>query len=540
MDEGSQLNGVSKAIQIDLINSIAQTVRQKIIDEVSAVDFFAMQVDEVNNSRMSRQVAVSVRYVREAKPLERFFGLYEVPFSKKSEDVLAILERELEKLNFKEKLVAQSYDGGVVKYTELYNLQQSIKQLQGTNPKGLLVHCYAHELSGILSQSLHSLHECKLFFSMIDLFSKFFKNIALIDVLPNVPATWTDSIYSCINTIHKHSISLIQVLEFINSAEEYQNSTKVISDSINLIFHLKSFKFMLFVHIFQTLFSYVEESMRVIREKAFDTMSCRKEANNLIENLKGMKREQVFKALISSVPSATGQQVIVSGILDLYLQILDNIIYEIEGRFLDIELTEFCALVCLDNIPYQAETKKVPDNSYLQIVKENYSNYFDATKLKIELDLLYSDPSIVGIGEDMALTKLSEVLMFMYEHEINNYLPTLYKFLTLVVTIPSIADPLEGKECVLNRIKDYCKMEKNEDPKGALALLIIEKELFYSLEKSQKWYEHVINNFSILPSTSGIELIYKNTENVELMADCAEKFEITEPELDIKSEVEFY
>lgn len=536
MEEGSQFKSVTETIQIDLVNSIAQTVKQKIIDEVNAADFFALQVQEVKNSRMCRQIAVSLRYVKDAKLLERFLGLYEVPLNKKAEELVPVLEKELENFNYKEKLVAQSYDGGVVKGTELYNLQQSIKTLQGNRARCLLVHCYAYELSTILSQSLRVFHDCKLFFSVIDLFSNFFRNIALIDVLPNVQSTWTNSVFSCIKTIHQHNLSLIQVLEFINTAEEYQNSSKVLYDSINLISHLKSFKFMLFVHIFHTIFSQVEEMMDVLQLKPYNTCSSRKNVNTLIDKLRQMKHESVFRALLSSVPSISTQQVIVSGMLDLYTQILDSIIYDIEGRFLDIELTEFCSLVSLDMIRNESEAKRVPDNSYFQSVKENYSSIFDVVKLKSELDLLYSDSSIIGVGDDISLSRITDILKFMYDHEINTYLPMLYKLMTLVVTISSIAEPLENQESVLNRIKEYFKIERTEDPKGAFALLVIEKELFCNLEKSQKWYDQIITLFSNLPSTSNIELTYKNTEAEDFNE---EKYEILHSELDIKTEPEF-
>lgn len=247
----------------------------------------------------------------------------------------------------------------------------------------------------------------------------------------------------------------------------------------------------------------VVESMNIIQKHTFDIVTCRKDFNDLIEKLKRRKHETVFKGLVATVPSSAGQQIIISGIFPLYIQILDNIIYEIET------------------------------------VKENYSNFFETSKLKTELDLLYSDLSIVGIGEDIPITKISNMMKFMYDHEINNYLPNLYKFMALIVTISSVSEPLQGNDCVLNRIREYCKTERNEEPKSSLALLKIETELFCDLEKTQNWYDQVITYFSHLPSTSSIELTYKTMEETEVLDVSPKKLEIVEPELDIKSESDF-
>ncbi|CAH1179432.1 unnamed protein product [Phaedon cochleariae] len=533
IEVSSPFKGLTRTIQLDLIESIAHTVRQRIVHELDSVKFFALQVDEVNCLR-GRQIAVSLRYVKNAEPVERFIGFFDVGFNKKADEVVGILERELERFNYKEKMIAQCFDGGVVKSTEIYELQQSVKKLVGSPNRCQFVHCYAYEFSDILAQSLRAIQECKLFFTMISMFSAFFRNPLLGEVVQNIDLSWTESTFACIKYLKDNDTSVTQILEYLNIADEFANVPHIISDCVNLINHLKSYKFMVFINMFHNIFSMIEDSLEKIKNQEMSAIKYRDEINSLTTKLKQLKSESKFNDIFKNVQHVSGQQVILKNMLDLYLEIIDHIIYEIDGRFLDIELLEFASLVSAHSMPKPSDPKssKIPD--CWAMIKENYQNYFDNAKLKTELELLYNDSTIGGIGEAGVKTP-RDMLKFLYDHEVNTSLPMLYRLLELVVTIPSFTWPLRGKACVLNRIKDYCKLEKFEEPRSAFALLAIEKDMFLEAEQSSHWYDEIIDYFATLPSTSSIELVYKNgetsghgkTNKTEL---------ISEPELSIKQE----
>ncbi|KAG5874003.1 hypothetical protein JTB14_028379 [Gonioctena quinquepunctata] len=537
IEESSPFKGLTKTIQIDLVQSIADTVRQRIISEVAAAKFFALQVDEVNCSRVSRQVAVSVRFIEEARPVERLIGLYDVGYNGKADELVTILEKELEKFNPIEKMVAQSFDGGVVKSTEVYDLQQSLKRLQGSQNKCQFIHSYAHEFSNILAQSLRSLQECKLFFALTAQFSTFFQNPALKEVSQNFSVCCENTMFQSIDNLKKNYVNIVLILEYVNTAEEFENAPEIIGLAANLMNHLKSYKFMIFVTIFHNIFSTVEDVFDNMKKDVWAIDENRREINSLTSKLKQMKTSMVFSSLLDEVPVAAGggQNIVLSNMMDLYIQIIDHIIFETEGRFLDMEFAEFCSLLSLRSIPKTAATRKTPDNSHLICIRETYPGSFDVVKLKTELDLLYSDPAIVGIGE-ADIRGAGDMLKFIYDNDINECVPMLYRLLELMVTIPSLAEPLEGQGCVFNRIRDYCRVERNEEPRSALALLTIEKDLFYEMKKNSQWYSQVIDYFSTLPSTSSIELIYKSN-----IAPENRKTEmIAEPELAIKAEPDIF
>ncbi|KAJ8983978.1 hypothetical protein NQ317_008683 [Molorchus minor] len=505
VEQDSSFKGFTKTIQIDLINSIAHVIRQRIIEEVSASNFFSLMVDEATCTPQCKQISVSIRFVKNGTALERFLGLYDVEYSTKADEVASILERELEKFNFKEKLVSQSYDGDVVKPTELYSLQQAIKHLQSPDCQATLVHSYAHDFNALLAQSLKSIQDCKLFFSIITLFGGFFRKV--MNMLPNVDTSWLESIPRCVKHVRNNYESILKVLEFITTSENFENDQKTMADAVNLIHHMKDFKFMSLLTMFEDHFSLIDQVFDGIKRKFPETKHYRHEINSLIERLKTRQTDVKFNSLIKEVP-ITGAPNVLIDMFSLHIQILDNIIHDIEGRCLDIEMIDFFGL--LDCV----QDKTCPDTALISSVKENYHKFFETTKLKTELDLLYADPSIGGLGEGEAKS-VGDVLDFFYAHDIRRLLPELYKLLELVATMPTFAEPLKGKRCALNMVRS--------------------EDLLAELQKSNQWYTQVIDYFATLPSTSSIELTYKNSEPTEHLT----KMEvITEPELNIKAEID--
>ncbi|KAJ8952739.1 hypothetical protein NQ314_007475 [Rhamnusium bicolor] len=519
VEQNNQFRGLTKTIQIDLTKSIADVVRQRIVEEVAAANFFSLMVDEINCNPESKQISLAIRYVKNGKPIERFIGLHEVSYGTKSEEVVAILEKELEKFNFKEKLISQSYDGAVVKPTELYSLQQAVKRQQSLR-QALFVHYYAHEFSSLLAQTLLSVQECR-------------KNIK--DILPpDLPPTWLESIPACIFTVKNNYESILKVLEFIINSEKFEHSMDIVSQAVNLISHLKSCQFLICLSVIGRIFLVIEQSFQSIKEKALDSKFHLKEINNLIGRLRTFKTDTEFNKLIADVVQKFNcSSVVLIKTFALTGVMVDNIIHEIEGRSLDVELADFFALVSVDKIPTTPGSDKTLESDLIASIKENYPKVFDLRKLVNEFDIIYSDPTVVGIG-DCDIDRTSDILKFIYDNDIRSHLPEFYKLLELVVTVPSVAEPLEGPQCVLNRIKTYCESEKQEEPRSALAILSIEKELLCELEKSTHWYSHIIDYFATLPTTSSIELTYKNVDSLR-----PTKVEvITEPEITIKSEIE--
>lgn len=155
-------NGQSSSIQNDMILSFSTLVRNVLFDEIKSVDFCSWQVDETTDINVKSQLSVIFRYVVGSKICERFMGFFDVSNGRNAEALCSFLEKEMDKFDFKNKLIGQTYDGAAVMASELNGLQAKIKKLAKS---ALFLHCYAHNMNLVLSSG--TINIIKRFFSAI-------------------------------------------------------------------------------------------------------------------------------------------------------------------------------------------------------------------------------------------------------------------------------------------------------------------------------------------------------------------------------------
>ena len=66
--------GFLKTIQNDILHAIFQVCRENIEKEIKAAEFVAVRTDETIDVSDKSQVIVTFRYVRDNKPVERFWS----------------------------------------------------------------------------------------------------------------------------------------------------------------------------------------------------------------------------------------------------------------------------------------------------------------------------------------------------------------------------------------------------------------------------------------------------------------------------------
>ncbi len=124
--ESTVFSGMSDTIQNDLISALAATISDQIRDEIQDAPFFGWQVDETTDISCRAQLSVIVRYVDSAgKIQERFIGFFDVSGGRDAQSVFDVLNENMQGYNFKDKLVAQTYDGAAVMASALNGLGQS-------------------------------------------------------------------------------------------------------------------------------------------------------------------------------------------------------------------------------------------------------------------------------------------------------------------------------------------------------------------------------------------------------------------------------
>lgn len=165
--------GTSNRIQNDLISSVANVVLGRIKSEIEQARFTAIILDETADITNISQLSSVLRYVKaDGSAQERFLGFINVSADRTADALYSIVCNIVKDIGASEKLIGQSYDGAAVMSGQLRGLQAKVRE---TYPSALFLHCFAHKLNLVLSQSVMHIKECKVFLATLSGMAAFFK-----------------------------------------------------------------------------------------------------------------------------------------------------------------------------------------------------------------------------------------------------------------------------------------------------------------------------------------------------------------------------
>nr|CAI5832982.1 unnamed protein product [Callosobruchus analis] len=167
----------------------------------------------------------------------------------------------------------------------------------------------------------------------------------------------------------------------------------------------------------------------------------------------------------------------------IFAQIFDTIIVQLETRFADLSVLQFFDLVNCDN--FSTFSKEFP-KSLLDILIEQYP-IFDHISLKNELSVLYSGKDLLG-GAKCA----KDMLLFIFNNNLKSCLPELYKLFSLVLSIPVTSASVERSFSALKPIKTYNRSKMTQDRLSGLSIIAIEKNVVSELKETDNFYDNVL------------------------------------------------
>lgn len=166
--------GQSKTVQNELISCCEEYLNDFIKNEIKLAKFFAIIADDTTDISEKSQCTLTIRFVNDQSELkERFLGFHDVSADRTANALFELLTNVLEPLDFKNKLVAQCYDGASVMSGELNGLQSKIKSVV---PSALFTHCAAHRLNLVLQQGTSGIPKVRIFFATMFSIPAFFIN----------------------------------------------------------------------------------------------------------------------------------------------------------------------------------------------------------------------------------------------------------------------------------------------------------------------------------------------------------------------------
>ncbi|KAM3858201.1 zinc finger MYM-type protein 1 [Diretmus argenteus] len=491
--------GTSNRIQNDLIEAIADVLREDIKEELSVAQFIAVEVDESTDITNKAQLSVILRYVSGSEVKEAFLGFDDVSDDRRATAITNYVFAVLDKFNCAQKLVAQTYDGASVMASHLNGVQAKVKERV---PEAMFTHCYGHKLNLVLSQSAKMIPECEVFFKTVEglaaYFSKSTKRSNLPDEvvkrrIPPAAATRWNSNSRLVQTIMFHHADLREVFNVIQeNPDGWDGDALTMAAGFSLFLSKVSTCFLLMTY--SAIFTETDALFRVLQTKVMDIGFCSLRVSDTAKALS--KQHQMFDPFyerfqerctsMNLVDSNTrSKQPIRDERRRLFYSILDNVNAQMEARFQNLGELDFLPLV--DCKKFDDLSSHFDDTKLHSLAK--YGKYFDFVRLKADLIGLYSSRMVKDKSPH-------QLLAFLVENDLEQTVPEATKLLKLVLTIPATTASVERSFSALKRLKTYSRNKMEQGRLSSLAFMSIEKERLTKLKaKTEEFYNAVITMF---------------------------------------------
>lgn len=173
--------------------------------------------------------------------------------------------------NWGGKLVAQTYDGAAVMSSALNGTQAKVRE-QFSN--AIFIHCNAHVLNLVLSQSVNFIQETKIFFVTLSGLSAFFnqstKRTYFFDQvvkrrIPTVATTRWNYSSRLVNIVHTYRSDLIIVFEEMIEDPDTWGADAV--QARGFMQFLDSFNTVFMLNAFNEIFSYTDVLFDILQKK---------------------------------------------------------------------------------------------------------------------------------------------------------------------------------------------------------------------------------------------------------------------------------
>lgn len=516
IENSTVFTGLSNHIQDDLIQCLSSVLRDSIKHEINNASFVSLIMDETVDVANKSQLSIVFRYIdKKGEVQERFLGFLNVSSDKTALNLFEIVKSVLHEFSCYGKLVAQSYDGAAVMAGHINGLQTRVRSIC---KEALFVHCYAHKLNLVLSQSVSHIKACHLFFITLSGISTFFRKSSkrsnALDQLiqkrmpASAPTRWQYSA-RIVYMVFEYRIQLVELFnQMLSNPNEWD--TESLNSVRGFQTCLLEFKFNFLLVIFSEIFPLSDVLFDCLQKKNSDISLCNKKVTEYAEIIQ-KKREDFENVWMKSNLivdfnnyKRTRSRNEIDGATDLltpyrklFFEIIDNIGSELNTRFQNIEELGFLEILNCSFFP--KFKREFPETQFLKL-KTQYERFFDFPKLRSELNVIYQD-------SDLSTKDVLHLNIYIVENDLGSTFTEVAKLVALFLTIPATSVSSERSFSALRRIKTYLRSTLSDTKLSAMAQLSIEKLFLKKLKSTPEFYDLVINEFK--KKDRRIELTYK-------------------------------
>lgn len=495
----------SKTIQNDIIYICGDLLRNKILKKVREAHFFSVIADEATDVANDEQLSISIRYVEDGIPQEKFLGFHECQTGVSGEAIAGDILEQLANWQLEPRLLrGQAYDGAGAMAGQIKGTAARIASLY---PKAIYTHCASHRLNLCVVKCC-SIREVNNMMQIADKVARFFKyspkrQLALEAWIDDLfPEEKRKKVKEMCRTrwVERHEafdvfcdlfLPIVCCLEKISmsSYSEWNNETR--SDSQTMLLALSQFSFIVTLTATQNVLAYTKGLSVKLQGRYVDIARAYHEITNLKTTLQKIRSDvNSFHARIyseamviaqsvgveESMPRLAGRQQHRQNIqaqnsndyfrLNLTIPLLDHLINEINSRF--------------DNTSSQATIEFV--NLLPSTINASHS-VISRDDLKSILQLYEDDlPSLLSFNAELDLWiqhwKVESELACnlntpgkTLQYTDKDFYPNINVLLRIMATIPVTSCECERSISLLRLIKTSLRSSMGQDRLNGLAML---------------------------------------------------------------------
>ncbi|XP_063745024.1 zinc finger MYM-type protein 1-like [Eleginops maclovinus] len=486
--------GTSKTVQNELLDCMASVIRERIVEEVRAARFVAIQADETTDVSTQTQLVLVLRYVDGKHAVqERFFEFVPILSATASSIADAILER----LNSvftdddKCKLIAQAYDGASVMRGERAGVQQKVRE---EYKNAHYLHCYAHQLNLIMQQATSHISAVRVFFSDLGGISSFFtrspKRTALLDQivarrLPRASSTRWNFNSRIVSTVYENLGDLIECFETIRSDSTFDSTT--VREASGFLRMLQDEDFVFFLQQFHQIMPHVDMMYQQLQKRDIDMVFIKRALQNFTSSIQAIRDQSSSQQQQQEAPGTTrsrralGEQ----EKQRLSKEICDTILGHAKARF--SFTSHLVSAVLLEAELFDRHRTTFPEEALNTTVRAYPMLHKE--RLRTELSLIYESPDFRGCCGALALYQV------LQSYNLQETFSETVALLNILITTPMTTAEAERCFSTLKRIKTFLRNTMGQERLNALGMLSMERELVRNMPD---FNERVIDRFACL------------------------------------------
>lgn len=519
---------LSKDIQNELIELLAQKTKNKIIEMAKNAEFFSVIMDTTPDISHKEQLTLIIRFVNTNSNSahlveEHFIGFLEIDDTS-GYGLASKFLAELKNLGLDIKNCrGQGYDNGANMRGKNIGLQ---RQILNINSRAFFVPCSCHSLNLVLNDAAESNIEMVNFFGTVQAIYNFFsasthrwsellKHISSLTLKPVCSTRWE----SRINAIRpiRYQIgeiydALIDIMEDPSLMGSHGNKTKI--DAKNLAQKLKNYQFICTAVLWYNVLLEVNRVNLLMQNPTFSICAAVETIESVFNNLKKFRTDEEFQNLFITAHE-------LAEMIDLEPKFEEirikkrkrNFEYEatdepMEDSTQKFKLVYFNLLdVAINSIEERFQQLSYYKNTFgflHSISKLTTWKKEDILKYCKDLEIILSDDNkkdIDGIQLSEELIFISsllkpsddpnDVLKYILQNELLPIYPNLYIALKILLTMPVSVASGERSFSRLKLIKNYLRSSMSQNRLSGLSILSIESDISRAIDK-----EDILRDFA--------------------------------------------